>query len=494
MAGDANGGGQGSQDPGDALVNELTAAGKYLLVQVPDFAADPVGPRQSQQMTSFLRLGAFHERPEEEAAQKRSLELAKHAEVVSTGQGGHLNPVYGGEVDTNDTGVEGRGVFLADQRTWHAADGTLEVPERLKQSAALLTRGGWWDHSDGNRISTTFGDKVEVIRGNYKMVVMHRQDDPAGGGGWDLSGGHVQDLGPNSMPGASVRVEFRPGMFGKPGTWHLENTTNNFIQTSDYAGDFFEHWYGNLKQSTVGSEAPQEWKQTDPSDPTVGKPFGNPHITEKTWAKKIESYTGSAAWRIPEMIESTYAVQSTSTTDVSTSITETTYCDGTISSSTGSSTRRVPMINEKTYAVATDTTTDVGASIETNTIGSSNTTTKIGTSTEVTMAGAQASVTLAGAQAEVEIVGVKGSVSIVGFTGELSVGLKLGAVIGVSREFQIGNHDTIDIPKKKDARLDSLEAAVKDLKVAVDKKSVSVTNNILAVQVKLTAIQVNIGI
>ncbi len=484
MAGD----GQGSQDPGDTLINEVTAAGKYLLVQVPDFAADTVGPRKDEQMTSFLRLGAFHERPKEEAAQKRSLELAEHALVVSKGQGGHLTPPYGAEVDTSETGVEGKGVFLADQRTWYEADGTLEEAERLKQSEALLGRGGWWDHSDGNRISTTYGDKVEVIRGNYKMVVMHRQDDPAGAGGWDLSGGHVQDLGPNSMPGASVRVEFRPGMFGKPGTWHLENTTNNFIQTSDYAGDFFEHWFGELKQSTVGSENPMLWNEAK------SKPYGNPHITEKTWAKKIESYTGSKNWRIPEMIESTFAVTTSSLTDVSTSISEETYCDGTITSKTGSSSRRVPMMKESTYAITSDTTSDVLTSIEKNTVGASTTTNTIGTSTEVTMVGAQAGVTLAGAQAEVEVVGVKGSLSVIGLNVEIGIGLGLSANIGASAEFQIGKHESFDFPEKEDKELKKLEAAIEELKVAVNKKSVTVVNNILAVQYKLTAIQVNIGI
>ena len=46
---------------------------------------------------------------------------------------------------------------------------------RIVESAILHAKGGWRDHSDGNRVTTTRGDKVEVIQGNYKLVVLGRQ-------------------------------------------------------------------------------------------------------------------------------------------------------------------------------------------------------------------------------------------------------------------------------------------------------------------------------
>lgn len=466
------------------MADELTAAGKYFLISVPDFANDPVGDpaadRRSQPMTSFLRMGAFHENPGSAGgAVQRAYELAKHAQVVTTVQGGHLTEPYGAEIDTKDTGVEGRGVFLADQRTWHADDGTIPVPTRLEQSAALLNRGGWWDHSDGNRVSTTYGDKVEVIRGNYKMVVMHRQDDPAMGGGWDVSGGHVQDLGPNSMPGASVRVEFRPGMFGKPGTWHLENTTNNFIQTSDYAGDFFEHWYGNLKQTVTGSESPVEWNET------LGKPFNNPEILEKTWARKIESYTGSSNWRIPSIKEETYATTTSALTDVTGDISETTYCDGTMRSYTGSATRRVNLVFEESYATSTNSKTDV---LQANDL------TIVGAQMETTIAGALGSLTIAGASVETEIIGAKGSVSLVGITGEFTLGAKFGCTIGYTREVQIGSHETLEIPDKKAIALKKLNADLETMHATLNNSTLAVENKVVALQVGIAAIQVQLGI
>ncbi|MBK9261641.1 MAG: hypothetical protein IPM54_17780 [Polyangiaceae bacterium] len=465
------------------MADELTAAGKYFLISVPDFANDPVGDpsadRRSQPMTSFLRMGAFHENAANAGgAVQRAYELAKHAQVVSTVQGGHLTEPYGAEIDTSETGVEGKGVFLADQRKWHPDDGTIPVPSRLEQSGALLNRGGWWDHSDGNRVSTTYGDKVEVIRGNYKMVVMHRQDDPAMGGGFDISGGHIQDLGPNSMPGASVRVEFRPGMFGKPGTWHLENTTNNFIQTSDYAGDFFEHWYGNLKHCFVGSESPQEWNEA------LQKPFNNPEILEKTWARKIEGYTGSSAWRIPTITEETHAVVTSSLTDVSVSITETTYCDGTMTSKTGSATRRVPAMFEETYAVATNTKSDVG---------NSNDMTIVGAAMETTIAGALGSLTIAGAQLETEIVGLKGSVSIVPFTGEFTLGTKVGLTIGAGAEFQFGPFKEFSFPDDDETKLAEQRRALKRIEMALDRIEMNIQENHTALSMAFQALAVHLG-
>jgi hypothetical protein len=49
---------------------------------------------------------------------------------------------------------------------------------RMTETLNLLTKGGWWDHSDGNRVSTTMGDKIEVVQGNYKLVVLGRQPAP----------------------------------------------------------------------------------------------------------------------------------------------------------------------------------------------------------------------------------------------------------------------------------------------------------------------------
>ncbi len=60
-------------------------------------------------------------------------------------------------------------------------------------TAELLTRGGWRLHTDGNYVSTTRGDRVDVIYGNYKLVVLGRMNGPDFGETyWDSSGGHTR--------------------------------------------------------------------------------------------------------------------------------------------------------------------------------------------------------------------------------------------------------------------------------------------------------------
>lgn len=92
---------------------------------------------------------------------------------------------------------------------------------RVAESQVLHTKGGWRDHTDGNRITTTRGDKVEVIQGNYKLVVLGRQqlqhadtsqpyfyDDWATG--VDMSGGVTDSLdqGTRAVNGV-LDVEYR---------------------------------------------------------------------------------------------------------------------------------------------------------------------------------------------------------------------------------------------------------------------------------------------
>ncbi|MFO0550169.1 MAG: hypothetical protein U0271_17375 [Polyangiaceae bacterium] len=60
----------------------------------------------------------------------------------------------------------------------NGASAANDAKNRQAETLRLLTKGGWWDHSDGNRITTTSGDKIEVIQGNYKMVVLGRQVAP----------------------------------------------------------------------------------------------------------------------------------------------------------------------------------------------------------------------------------------------------------------------------------------------------------------------------
>ncbi len=81
--------------------------------------------------------------------------------------------------------------------TYTRDDGNVSVgatPEEL--TAELMTRGGIRVHSDGNYISTTRGDRVDVIGGNYQLAVLGRTDGSSTDSVWrpvviESSGGHA---------------------------------------------------------------------------------------------------------------------------------------------------------------------------------------------------------------------------------------------------------------------------------------------------------------
>ena len=468
----------------------ISGDGKYLLISVPDFAQDTVGDKAGQPMTSFIRLGVFNDNWKSQPG----ADLAELAFKFTNSQGGHLNSQYGGEIAGTADGeaVDEAKVFLDDQRIRDGSTGTIPVADRLKQSKVLYTRGGWWDHSDGNRVSTTRGDKVEIIRGNYKMLVLGRQemDDDLVPAGWDASGGHVQDTG-HSMPGASVRVEYRQDKHGDgAGAWHLENTTNNFIQTSDFAGDFFEHWYGNKKECTIGSDSPKPW------DAAKEKPLGNPHLLEKTWAESIKSYTGSSAWRIPEMYEETWAVRTTSKTNVSVSIdeetrcagdiTEKTFCGATLKSTTGSADERVPSIVEETWAEETSTTTEVSGTITEDTT--------CGVQISTTKAGAIVDVTLAGAQEEVTIVGHHGSLEVAANVTELFIGTKVSVDIGAQLGITLGVKKEIELPEREEVEIKRLKAALRNTETMLESQIFALEEKHACLQLQLQGLAVFLGL
>lgn len=214
--------------------------------------------------------------------------------------------------------VPAEGAFIDDDRDRDGAGGTtdafpdghgLTVAQRQAESALLHTKGGWRDHSDGNRITTTKGDKVEVIRGNYKLLVLGRQDVPDNGMMVDYSGGLAQDN--DVAPGAISKIEWVRDAYS--GTWKVTEEAEKGDQKTVYHGDVEEYFYGRKKFEQVGSEVASSLGLVAGNEPTSLKE--NPVITEKTWAKSITSETGSAANRVPTMTETTYATTMTSSTD-----------------------------------------------------------------------------------------------------------------------------------------------------------------------------------
>lgn len=318
--------------------------GRYFKVEVPDYTNSGSDPK-----ISYMRVGS----PRTDWQNEPGADLAALAYLVGTAGNKFGDTTLAQESAAlaalstaypDITGADLADPFVDDQRTRgsdetpgddDSSDRPARAPghgmskaQRREVSARLHSDIGWRDHTDGNRVSTTRGDRVDVVYGNYKMVVMGRQSDPADAMAWDVTGNHIQDFGGGTMPGASVVLEWVPdttyGTGADKGAWLLQNSTERVYQYSRNAGNFREEWWGDLLENYTGSENPENFGTTEtagmqghpvtrdiggepaPICSSVGLPRGNPHIIEKTWASKIESYTGSESWKIPEIHEKTW--------------------------------------------------------------------------------------------------------------------------------------------------------------------------------------------
>ncbi len=134
----------------------------------------------------------------------------------------------------------------------------------------LRTRGGWRDHTDGNRISTTRGDKVEVVRGNFSRIVFGRVTGPKVNEGlYESSGGHNYNR--SSTPGYITSITWVEDELN--GTWKVVEETERGDTLVKYSGILDETYYGPSIQRTIGKSG--------------GTHHDNPQIEEITHAKLI---------------------------------------------------------------------------------------------------------------------------------------------------------------------------------------------------------------
>jgi hypothetical protein len=405
---------------GGGYVEGMTAQGKYFRLEVPNFND---AAAEEDRMSSFLHLGAV-----------RDLGLA-----ASTSAPRATGEDLAAEITS----------FVDDTRVRDGCPDFLSEAVRQAETAKLHTKGGWRDHSDGNRITTTRGDKIEVIKGNYKMVVLGRQNDHAE---WDVSGGHVFANGITFAGGSSI--EYTTAEYG--GTWKVIENVEKGDVTSTYYGKVCDTFWGEEITSTTGSAAPIETRP-------------NPVITDRTWALSIASYTGSSSLPVPTISDDTWAGAITSTTNADT-ITSTTTAsavtDTTTAGAITSTTTAGAVTDTTTAGVVTSTT--IGNVIDT-TIGNSFSTI-IGTETEVIMGnsmeinlGAEESITL-GAVLDITIglmvdIAIAGSINVdLGPKIELSMGNK----IEFSPEHEKSNYVHTEVNGK-----DTTLASVKDFVCAL---------------------------
>jgi len=137
-----------------------------------------------------------------------------------------------------------------------AATGSAATPNPAYLTGQLLSRGGWRDHTDGNRISTTRGDRVDFVYGNYKRYIFGRLTDTALSNdafsisNWESSGGHNHDS--TSTPGEVESIEWTT-TYG--GTWTVKDVTGQCNKIERFHGRQQEKFNGATITSTIGEAA-----------------------------------------------------------------------------------------------------------------------------------------------------------------------------------------------------------------------------------------------
>lgn len=342
-----------------------STANNYVLISVPHGSDKFYYTRSADAlpMTSFLRIGAV---TGDDPTKEGGWEFAKL--VVGFNDDTRKRPGDSDESDAGRTAVSnaiGTGVAFDVQegmRAFYGADTTLSQDQalRVKESTRLHYRGGWRDHSAGNRISTTQGDKVELVRGNYKMVVLGRRPEKSKAQGdaatakdyvetpvdildnsiatFDVSGGHVQEW--NMAPGQVTEITWVKNEGGKtdgaaspvsadtPAAYYTWKTVEESIKgdvESTHYGDVTETYLGPRVTRTIGwKDAPGEdsgerapGDAGDDSIPPIFREYpglsrAKPVVHEQTWAQEIETYRGSDDNRVHRLREETYASRITS--------------------------------------------------------------------------------------------------------------------------------------------------------------------------------------
>ncbi|MBW2525476.1 MAG: hypothetical protein JRI23_14920, partial [Deltaproteobacteria bacterium] len=149
---------------------------------------------------------------------------------------------------------------------------------------------GWRDHTDGHRITTTRGDKIEVIGGNYKIVSLGRGTGVAW---YEMSGGVITDA--MEAPGNQTSVTWRDcpttktySVTDDAGTWtgsaskgwKVVSQTVNGNEVSRYHGSQREEFYGDELISVTGSP---KWNPST-SELSIGAGSDGDHAFLGGWA------------------------------------------------------------------------------------------------------------------------------------------------------------------------------------------------------------------
>jgi hypothetical protein len=242
--------------------------------------------------------------------------------------------------------------FAVDNHTSHtrvpSGAGTDKTP--------FMENLGWRDHTDGNRLTTTSGDKVEVIGGSYQMIVCD------GNVIMDASGGVIWES--DMLPSLVTKIH-------SDGSKIVERIWENGQYFGHFHGEYWERQTGSKNMQIIGNPV---WEAAGfEAAPADTHPIdGDPAVYDGVWATTFTGITHANA-----IVDKTKAEQTlTSLVEAGTTLSDTTkaatlneFSTATTSyksviSADGSS-APVPTVTEEVYAGTLNSTTTAQTLTET---------------------------------------------------------------------------------------------------------------------------------
>lgn len=251
------------------------SSGKYLLLKIPSYESSGASLYQDEKDT-YLNLGRGMGQsatdspawPAQTGGQPSwtASGLNENAVAPPARSGEDLLSFFGGFTDDkrlretggsfnahgtppNESAARGTAAAFSSPT---ATSSTSGEGRNLKVTELIPDYVGWRDHTDGHRISTTRGDKIEIIGGNYKLVTLGRGTGVAT---YEQSGGIT--VGSDETPGNTTSVTWRdvPTVSGEKG-WKVVEQVVKGNTVERFHGTKREEFYGDKLISVVG--APNE--------------------------------------------------------------------------------------------------------------------------------------------------------------------------------------------------------------------------------------------
>lgn len=311
----------GGDATNDQYIDFESTTGKYALLMVPDYDLD-VADKQA----SYTSFGASSIPDTSYSVWARFRGTTKgirqhtDGQLVTTTKAERLE-IVGGNFETHVRGAANAPSAYeteADKTTFRNTDeayerlglhpGTPHLPEFLDADAAkkaeiqriittvtaagnAVSQFGWEDHTSGHRLSTTGGDKLEIVKGKSYVHVLGADDFDVSEGQKSIarSGSDPQSIGYD----ASQNGDKRPMIVER--TWARRQIS--------------ETWLG-VDRTSPTSKLPTDESITLESFPAVI----DGESREYTYGKKLSSYTGDSSNWVDDIEEHTFVHRSNSFT------------------------------------------------------------------------------------------------------------------------------------------------------------------------------------